>query len=241
MNQKINLLNGDIQHSNLFLHMPLFDEITYEGFLTGKVRQYRAIREEQPCQFLVLNVIRQDEDVIWDALEDMLKRAVSTAALGAHGVYTFDLLTIDIHKEIKTFDLNELATTLIRHTEKCPPGAVRLVKYSSAYGLLQKLLHESWGKITFKSAVEVFKDKDMYLDLLIKQLLKNFEYANLPSILLLNDLSQNPIFNAEDQDQQQRLAKLIEAQIPTSIEFVPEVYIQDKNCVRELLSGSIIK
>ncbi|VAW12331.1 hypothetical protein MNBD_BACTEROID05-753, partial [hydrothermal vent metagenome] len=41
MNSKINLINGDIQRSNLFVHMPLFDEIYYEGYLEGKVRKYR--------------------------------------------------------------------------------------------------------------------------------------------------------------------------------------------------------
>ena len=40
------------QHSNLFLHMPLFDEIFYEGYLEGKVREYKAVREDQPCRIL---------------------------------------------------------------------------------------------------------------------------------------------------------------------------------------------
>src|SRR3989338_1600076 len=108
----MNLINGGIQHSNLFLHMPLFDEITYDGFLEGKVRKYTATREDTPCRILVLNVIRKDEDIVWDALEDLLKRCVATAALGVRGVYTFDLLTMDIHKEVKTFTPNELSATI---------------------------------------------------------------------------------------------------------------------------------
>ena len=233
----INLIDGGIQHSNLFVHMPLFDEITYEGYLEGKVRKYRAVREDQPCRILVLNVIRKEEDVIWEAVEDLLKRSVVQAALSVHGMYVFDLLAMDIHKEVKTFNPQELAVTLIRHSEKCPPGATRLVKYSSVYGLLQKMAQESWGKIVFKTAVEVFKDKPSYLDLLVKQLIKNFEFANDPGILLLNDLSQEPLFNPQDDLQKSRLAKVIEEQIPKSIEFLPEVYIQDRNGVRELLSG----
>jgi hypothetical protein len=173
-------------------------------------------------------------------LEDLIKRCVAQAALGVHGVYTFDFLTMDIHKEVKTFEPNELATTVINHSRLLTPGAVRLVRYSSVYGLLKKIGIESWGKITVKTAIEVFKDKPYFLDLLVKQLIKNFDFANDPGILLLNDLSQNPLFDPADARQQDRLRKLIEAQIPKSIEFVPEVYIQDKNGVRELLSGSII-
>src|SRR3989338_5784820 len=224
----INLIDGGIQHSNLFIHMPLFDEIYYEGYLEGMVRKYRAVREEQLCRMLVLNVIRKDEDVIWDALEDMLKRAVSQAAFSVPGIYTFDLLTIDIHNEVKTFNLNELSAVIVQSAPKLIPGAKRLGKYSSAYGLLQKLVAENWGKITFKTSVDVFGDKPAFLDLLIGQLLKNFEFAHDPGILLLNDLSQNPLFNPNDRLQQERLKKVIDEQIPKSIEFVPEVYIQDK-------------
>lgn len=235
-----NLIDGGIQHSNLFLHMPLFDEIYYEGYLEGKVRKYKAVREDQPCRILVLNVIRKDEDVIWDALEDLLKRSVFEAGTAARGVFVFDLLTMDIHKEIKTFKPQELSTTILKHSRNTAPGDGRLVKYSSVYGLLQKMVHEDWGKVTLKTSVEVFKDKPAYLDLLVKQLIKNFEFAHDPGILLLNDLSQNPLFDAQDEQQQERLNKVIERQIPKAVDFPPEVYIQDKNGVRELLSGQTI-
>jgi len=237
----LNLIDGGIQHSNLFLHMPLFDEIAYEGLFDGKVRKYKAVREDQPCRILALNVIRKDEDILWDALEDLLKRSVFQAAASVHGVYTFDLLTMDIHGEVKTFNPNELAETIIKNSQKLTPGAQRLVKYSTSYGLLQKMVHEEWGKIALKTSVEIFNDKPCFLDLLVKRLIKNFEFSHDPGILLLNDLSQNPLFNAQDTEQQNRLAKVIKDQIPNSIEFPPEVYIQDKNGLRELLSGAIIE
>ncbi len=236
----LNLIDGGIQNSNLFLHMPLFDEIYYEGYLRGKVRKYKAIREDQPCQILVLNVIRKDEDVVWHSMQDLVKRSITEAKFSVHGIYVVDLLTMDIHKEIKTFKPAELTELLINHTRKSTPGSTRLIKYSTIYCLLQKTLHEEWGKIVFKTAVEVFKDKPHFLDLLIKQLIKSFEFSHEPSILLLNDLSLNPIFDPHDDQQQERINKLLEKQIPKSIEFPPEVYIQDKNGVRELLSGSII-
>ncbi|MBI5023522.1 MAG: hypothetical protein HZC18_00770 [Candidatus Omnitrophica bacterium] len=237
----LNLIDGGIQHSNLFVHMPLFDEIQEEGYLEGKVRKYKAVREDQSCRMLVLNVIRKDEDIIWDALEDLFKRCVVQAAGSVRGVYVFDLLTVDIHKEVKTFSPQELAGTIIKHAQKLAAGEKRLVKYSSVYGLLQKMVHEDWGKMTLRTSVEVFKDRASYLDLLVKQLIRNFEYSREPGILLLNDLSQTPLFDAQDAVQQQRLAKTIADQIPYSMEFPPEVYIQDRNGVRELLSGSHIR
>ena len=236
----LNLIDGGIQHSNLFLHMPLFDEIFYQGFLKGKVRKYKAIREEQPCQILVLNVIRKDEDVVWGSMQDLVKRSVAEAKFSVHGIYVVDLLTMDIHKEIQTFKPAELTELLVNFSRKLTPGATRLIKYSTIYCLMQKTLHEDWGKIIFKTAVEVFKDKSIFLDLLIKQLIKSFEFSHEPGILLLNDLSLNPIFDSGNEQQQERITKLLDKQIPKSIDFPPEVYIQDKNGVRELLSGSII-
>jgi len=236
----LNLIDGGIQHSNLFLHMPLFDEISYEGYLEGMVRKYKAVRENQPCQLLALNVIRKDEDIIWDALEDLVKRAVAQAASGVHGIYIFDLLTIDIHNEVKTFNVNELSTVIVKNAAKLTPGQKRLVRYSSVFGLLQKLVHEDWGKMTLKSSVEVFADKPAFLDLLIKQLLLNFEFARDPGILFLNDLSQKPLYDSKDSIQQDRLKKVMNDQIPSTIEFPPEIFIQDKNGVRELLTSSLI-
>jgi hypothetical protein len=221
--------------------MPLFDEIHYVGHDEDKVRQYKAVRENQPCIILSLNFIRDDEKILWDAVEDFIKRSVNSATSSVHGSFIFDLLTIDIHKEIKTFNHAQLSSVIINTAIRLAPGQIKMIKYSSAYALIRKTVDFEWGKIAFKTAVNVFKDKPDYLDLLIKQLLKDFTFSRDPVILLLNDLSQNPIFDLQNQTQQSRIKKVIDNLIPNSMEFVPEVYIQDKNGARELLSGVKLK
>jgi len=227
-----------MQNSNLFEHMPLFDEISYVGHNEEKVRQYKAVREDQACKILTLNFIRDDEKILWEAAEDFVKRSTTSAASGVHGNYIFDLLTIDVHKEIKTFKHAELATVIINTAAKLATGQVKMVRYSSIHALLQKTIEGDWGKITFKTAVNVFKDKPDYLDLLIKQLLEDHTFSHEPIVLLLNDLSLNPVFDHQNEKQQVRIKKVIANLIPNSIEFVPEVYVQDKNGAIELLSGS---
>jgi len=234
----MNLIDFGFQNSNLFRHMPLFDEISYAGHNEEKVRQYKAVREDQTCTLLVLNFIRNDEKILWDAVEDFVKRSTISATSSVRGAYVFDLLTIDIHKEIKTFKHAELSAVIINVASKLAPGEIKMIKYSSVYALIQKTIDVDWGKLTFKTAVDVFKDKPDYLDILIKQLLKDYVFAHDPVILLLNDLSQNPIFDLTNENQQARIKKVIADLIPNSIEFIPEVYIQDKNGARELLSGS---
>jgi len=234
----MDLINSGFQNSNLFQHLPLFDQIFYIGHNEEKVRQYRAVREGQSCNLLALNFIRKDEKILWDAVEDFLKRSIINAAASVHGVYTFDLLTIDIHKESKAFNHAELSSVIINVAAKLVVGGMKMVKYSSAYALMYKAISEDWGKITFKSVMDVFGDKPDFLDLLIKRLLKDFQFPHDPVILLLNDLSQNPVFDLKNEMQQMRIKKVITDLIPNSIEFIPEVYIQDKNGARELLSGS---
>jgi len=236
MGEDINLIEEGIQSSNIFVHLPKFDEITYGDYLEGKVRKYRAIREDLPCNILVLNIIRKNEDIIWKAFQDLIKRSVDDAAAAVSGVYLFDVLTKNIHNEVKTYKAAEVTSVILNHARKCAVGEKRLIKYSSIYGILHKLNAVDWGKITLKTAVEVFKDKDVYLDLMLKKLIKNFEFAHDPGLLMINDLSQNPIFNTEDEMQQKRLSVLMTKQIPTSIEYPPEVYIQDMNGIRELYS-----
>ncbi len=234
----MNLIDHGFQFSNLFRHMPLFDQITYSGQSEEKTRRYTAVREDQPCQLLALNFIRSDEKILWDAVEDLIKRSTISATSRVRGVYIFDLLTIDIHREIKTFRPEEFAEVIVKTSAKLAPGQVTMAKYSSAYAFIQKTLAEDWGKITFKTAVDVFRDKPEYLDLLIKRLLKGYSFSRDPVILLLNDLSQNPIFEPQNSEQQSRIRKVISQLIPDSMEFVPEVYVQDKNGAVELLSGS---
>jgi hypothetical protein len=234
----MNLIDSGFQNSNLFEHMPLFDEISYVGHNDDKLRHYKAIREGQTCDILALNFIRQDEKLLWEAVEDFVKRSTINAVSCVRGVYVFDLLTIDIHKELKTFKHSEFTSVIANTAVKMIPGQIKMIKYSSAYALIHKTIDADWGKIIFKTAVNVFKDKPDYFDLLIKWILKDYIFPHDPVILLLNDLSQNPIFDPKNETQQTRLKSVIANLIPNSIEFIPEVYIQDKSGARELLSGS---
>src|SRR3989338_4143155 len=233
----MNLIKGGILQSNIFAPLPRFDAVYYDGCPEGKVRKFRALREDLTCHVLVLSVIRKEEEIIWQAFQDLIKRSINDAAVAARGVYTFDVLTQNIFQEVKTYNHAEVATLLANHARQCAPGEKRLVKYSSIYGILQKLNASDWGKMTLQAAVEVFKDKDCYLDLMLKGLIKNFEFASEPGLLMVNDLSQRPIYNTQDEMQRKRLSAVMAQHIPTTIEFPPEVYIRDGNGLRELYSG----
>lgn len=241
MAKLLNLIDSHFQNSNLFAHLPVFDAIYYEGHPEGKVQKYKAVREDQECVLLALTIIRKEEDILWDGIEDLLTRTIMGAASKVHGIYTFDLLTFDIHKELKTFNYNELIYLIINNSRKLPPGEQRLIKYSSAYGILQKMVVEDWGKIALKTSVEIFKQKPQNLDTVVRNLFNLSAFSNKPLILWIHDMSTEPIFDPNNKIQQDLLAAAMKEQADSAIEFLPEVYIQDKNGVRELLSQTEVR
>jgi len=237
----VNLIDAHFQNSCLFSFLPIFDEIYYEGQPDGKIQRYKAVREGQECKLLAISIIRDEENFLWDSVEDFMASSLFKASASMHGIFTFDLLAFDVHGEVKTFNHLEMMQTVINSSLKTKAGEQRLVKYSSIYGLLTKLVDEPWGKVTLKTAVEVYKDKPEFLCLLVKRILKMMTFSAHPAIAIVNDLSSRPLFDPQDTEQQDLLKGVIRDQLKDSIEFPPEVYIQDKNTTRELLSQTIVK
>jgi hypothetical protein len=239
--QAINLVKTEFPASNLMHHLPRFEEIYYQGHALDRVQLFKAVREGQECKLLAVTIIRKDEDFLWDSTKDLLGRSIKDAAAIMRGVYAFDLLTFDVHKERDTFQCSELTQVLVNSSLKLKAGEQMLIKYSSVYGLLQKMVDESWGKIVFKTAVEVFNDKPNFLFALVSKILKTVEFSHEPVMVLVNDLSTRPLHDPENAEQKAFLDDLIARQAKTSIEFPPEVFIQDRNGLRELFSGTTVK
>ncbi len=239
--QRINLVHTGFASSNLFNYLPRFEEIYYQGNPMGRVQSFTAVREGQACKLLAVTIIRKDEDFLWESTRDLLDRSVKDAAVMMRGVHTFDLLTFDVHQETGSFNARELAQVLVNSSLRLKTGEAMLIKYSSVYGILQKLVDEPWGKILFKTAVELFNDKPNFLYVLVKKILKTVEFAREPVMVLVNDLSTYPLHDPDNELQKAFLDDLIAAQVKNSIEFPPEVYIQDQRGVRELFSGTIVK
>jgi len=239
--EAINLVKTEFPSSNLFNYLPRFEEIYYQGNPIDRVQLFKAVREGQACKLLAVTIIRKDEDFLWDSTKDLLDRSVKDAASMMRGIYTFDLLTFDVHKETESFNCKELMQVLVNSSLRLKPGEQMLIKYSSVYGMLQKMVDEPWGKIIFKTAVELFNDKPNFLFALVSKILKTVEFAHEPVMVLVNDLSTYPLHDPENEKQKTFLDDLIIAQAKNSIEFPPEVYIQDQRGVRELLSGTIVK
>lgn len=221
----LNLMQTEIHASPMFAALPKFASVVFKGFLAESVQHFEAVREGETCSILSLTTIRHEEKFLWESSRDLLEHSIQLAASGVRGIFSFDLLTFDAFHELKTFNQQELARLIINHSQKLNTSEQRLIKYSSCYGILRKLVAEDWGKITFRSSVEVFAKTPEQLDLLVKKLLNHS--ASLPGckVIMICDLSQEGIWQPNNEQQRQRLLKLFEKN-QDLFEKPTEIYIR---------------
>lgn len=236
----INLAEFEFCKSNLLMHLPRFDEIYYNGIIADQINHYRAIREQEQCSLYSVSLIRKEEDVLISGVKDLFVTCLKTAAMSMRGNFIFEVLSFDVQKEINSFDLNQLATLLINKSFKMSVGEKVIVKYSTVYAFFQKISDSPWGKIKLKTSIECFKDDPKFADIFLKQILKRIEFSNDPCVILIHDLSTNPILDLNNEVQSERISILMEKQKDNFIEFMPEIYWQDKKILKEFLTGDVI-
>ena len=155
----VNLIDTEFRKAALWDGILFGDELYCQGYLVDKVQYFKVVTGGEAGALVVVHVIRSDEDFIWESARDLIGSAVKQSAVAVRGVYGFELLSFEAQKELKTFNYNELAQVLINTARTLKVGEQVLVKYSSAYGLLQKTLDEAWGKMTFKTSVTLVEGK----------------------------------------------------------------------------------
>jgi hypothetical protein len=224
----INLLNTEFKRARLMEGLLPDEELYYHGLLNGKTQFFKAVSGHEAFGILAVHVIRRDEDFIWESSRDLIERAIKDAGVQVRGTYVFELLAFDPAKELKTFNANELSQMLVNTARTLKPGEQSMIRYSTVYGLLQKVLDETWGKVTVKTSVEILSDKpEAFFQLLFRKL-KLAEEMLFPVKLLLNDLSSMPMFKPLSSELIQPLMedfKIKRAKLKTS--FARDVYARD--------------
>lgn len=227
------LSDDEIRTLDVFRPLPKFSSVSFKGLIQDRILHFEAAREDDILTILATAIIRGEEKFLWESCEDLLKRSVEEAAARVSGVYRFDMLSFNVHREINTFNPQELSQMILNHSRKLKIGEERFIKYSSSFGVIKKLAQEDWGKVVLRSFVEVFNKEPAQLDLTVKQLMAVPAPQQGPKVLVIHDLSQEPIFNRGNAGQQDRLQKLRNKQADL-FESRPDVYLIDKNGCVEL-------
>jgi len=130
------------------------------------------------------------------------------------GFFGLELLSLSLSEGIQNFEAGAFVQLIINHAKKLEPGAKSVFQYGSFRFCLSKRIPEEWGKIEFKTHVEVFRKPRAQLDLFIKkkcaELLKDARYASSPKTLVIRDLSRESLFRFGEEGQTERVAGFLE-------------------------------
>ena len=230
-----NLVTNDILLAPTFQGLPEFDAVEFKGFPAEKIQYFHAVAGSEEYAVLALNLIRKDDQFLWESCRDLLDRSLSLAEQVMRGIYRFELLCFDVHRELDTFNPQELMQLLTNHARKLSVGGERLIKYSSMYGILKKLVEEDWGKLAMSTSVELYVKEPAQFDLMVKRMMRASENCPGTQYLVINDLSLEPLLGPADQDQERRLKKLLSGTV-NLFKPGPRVLVHHKTGTRDLSS-----
>ncbi|MBF0594148.1 MAG: hypothetical protein HQL22_04205 [Candidatus Omnitrophica bacterium] len=205
----VNLISTEFKSCSVFPGLAKYESIYYKGVVSLHFQKFLGMASGLENILILSTVIRRDEVLMWEGTKDLLGRAIKDAAARARGIYTFELLAFNALNELNTFNYKELAQVLVNSSLRLHPGCEMLIRYSSMYGILRKMVDEPWGKINFTTAVEILSEETGSIYALIGRALRMIEGTNLPVAVIINDLSAVPLYNPHSDEQLAILNKLI--------------------------------
>ena len=221
-------MTTEFSNCGLFSRLPRPESLIYHGELTPHFQRYKMLAGGVESEILAATIIRQEEALLWEGSRDLLDRAVKDAARRSRGIYSFELLYFNALNELATFNYNELAQVLVNSSLTLRPGDDLLIRYSSVFGIMRKLVDEVWGKICFTTSIKVLPDDPVGLYKLMGQALNKVAGITIPVTILVNDLSAVPLYDPHSPEQQSALKKLDDRMAKHSAASSRECWIEGK-------------
>ncbi len=209
-----------------FKLLPAFDSVEFQGIVPPGLYHYKlSIGSETRSLFCAWIVLKEDS-VAWQAFRELLGETLNRAASQMRGFFGLELLFTDLSGGLSNFHPGNLAQLIINHSKKLDPGKQILIHYASLWMMLSQRTAADWGKIDFKSRVEVIS-KHQQLDLKLKKCLRDTEHLPneaKPPLFALFDLGEGSVFKFGAEEQTVRIRRWLESLQKASVP-VPEIYI----------------
>jgi hypothetical protein len=218
-----------LQQSSLRPLLVSWESCIFTGEPSPGVLKFKLSKGDQKQDLLLALVIRREEALVWKSCDELLERTLKTAAQTFQGFFGFQLLTLELGERLRSFQWENLRQYLVNQARNMAVGEVRMVQYTSLFGLFKKRIAETYGKIDYQSAVKVYLKEPEQFDLTVKNILKQ---SSGPAVGVIQDLSREPIFRFGDEAQTPRLRKTLEKIKEAGA--LPEFYILDSRGVCEL-------
>jgi len=221
------------QNMSLFKQLPKFESVNFSGELLPKVLNFNCIREGNPIDVLLAQIISKYEADIWKSFQDLLTRSMKDTAAIIRGFFSFDVLSVDLGDGIQQFDWNAFISLIVNHAQKMEVGEERYIHFACIFVKFRKKIPESYGKIDCSFPVQVYNQEVSKLDLFLKKII-NKTNEDSSSIIVLHDLSREGVFRFGDETQTDRLRKLLTQVKETHESDPPELLVIQKGIVISL-------
>ena len=209
-----------------FTRLPAFDSVEFRGIIPPSLYHYQLnIGTETRFLFCAWMVLKE-ESLAWNAFRELLGETFKMAASQMRGFFGLELLFMDLSGGFSSFHPGNLAQLIINHSKKLEPGKQTLIRYASLWMILSQRMAVDWGKIDFKSRVEVIS-KPEQLDLRLKKFLRataDLVSEARPPLFALFDLGQAPVLKFGAEEQTARIRRWLEG-FQKAGAPVPEIYI----------------
>lgn len=237
----------DLLQAQLFSGFSSWKAMVYKKELTPKILHFEVQDGEEVRPLYLASIISKEEKMAWQSFQDVLERTMGFAQNGIRGFFGFDVLSVDLRTGMRNFDPKALGQLIINHSRDLGPDQKTLIRYGQLFALLHYRAPAEWGKIEVKTHVEFFsqasasaeateasvraalmgsgaKNKNSpgdQMDLLLKKLLKT-SGQEPRAIHLVHDLSIQPLWDPENNIQQQRVRAWLEKEQQAGL---PEIYL----------------
>ncbi|MDP3920732.1 MAG: hypothetical protein Q8R76_08010 [Candidatus Omnitrophota bacterium] len=197
--------------------LPPFRRIVLEGAVPPKILKFTVTSEGNEAALYFSSVIGRDESLTWKSYSEILQQGIKLAAASLRGLFGFEMLSTDLNEGVRSFKPAEFSQLLVNHGRKLEAGEKALVRYGQMFAVFHKRVDEDWAKIDFRHHVEVFLKETGRFDLHVKSLLRHMP-AEGENIAVIHDLGKKPIFQFGNEEQTERLRKLLEkTQVPVYV------------------------
>lgn len=222
--------------SSIFKHFPQLDHVTYCGVSNEKALVFSTVEGSRTGTMLLIPFIRQDESELWESCKDLFLNIFTSIEPTLHGIFRFDLLSIEMSDKLAAFQWKEFAKGMQDLTREIPLGESRFVQYCSILGVLRKHAYEDFGKIAFSPHLKVLQNtNDIAQDLgpIIRE--QQSEASSMAIYrIILYDLSRQELYsncNPELPTQLQHTCLKLDSTLPSGI---GEIFLIDNQGIHNI-------
>lgn len=224
-----------IGDAGIFKPLENKQEISFAGELKDKIYRYKIDRDDACRTVLTQTIIHRNDRSLWESFQGLLVRSIQNVQPLLRGLYSFDVLAIDMLDGLEYFNWLNFETLLSNYIKKIKVTETCVIRYCSLFAVLKQHTQADFGSIKYSFPVKTYDKADDRFDLFLKRLVTAATKENNVHSIIVHDLSATPIYSIANAEQTERLNPFLE-KVRSQVDEAMTVYIVDRNGMKMILT-----